>query len=307
MKFYNDTVEIVYDEKKHKYARLVDGKKVIIPSVTTILKVLNKPALVPWAAKMVAEKMLRIMPREEVKDCGLFAGPVLWESFEKIVMEAKSAPRDILVDAADVGKEAHKIIETMINASFQALLATDIGIVNVKDGWQKQIKDSRVVNCVTAALDWMKLHKVVWQSTESVVYSKIYDYAGIIDGRALVSSCEDKTCCPETEKDVPSLIDWKSSNGFYAEYFLQTAAYQFAHEEENDQQLIADRWILRLGKEDGEFEPWRAGPREFMPDFTAFEKCLELSRAFKLIEDRVAETKKKLKKIAAKDWLDLEE
>ena len=42
---------IVFHEQEHRY--LVDGKE--LPSVTTVLGVLGKPALAPWAAKMTVE------------------------------------------------------------------------------------------------------------------------------------------------------------------------------------------------------------------------------------------------------------
>jgi hypothetical protein len=44
-RLYNGKVELEFDEKKHKYS--VDG--VQVPSVTTILSVLNKPALMYWS------------------------------------------------------------------------------------------------------------------------------------------------------------------------------------------------------------------------------------------------------------------
>lgn len=293
---YGGKILLNFDEKKHKYT--IDKK--VIPSVTGILKIMNKPALVPWAAKMVAEKILEIMPRGEVQDCGLFAGPVEWGTFEQLVLEAKNAPRNIKDDAGDVGKQAHKIIENGIQNAIREYLEGTTDRAFCKDACNGP--DPRVVNCANAAFRWMEKHNVTWQKTETVVYSRLHNFSGIMDGLALVSSCEDTSCCPFLFKDVLSVIDWKSSNRLYPEYLLQTAAYQFAYEEEFEAG-IADRWILRLGKEDGEFEAWHAKPEDFGADFAAFESCLHLTNDFKIVEKRVAAVAKSKPKKET-DWLE---
>jgi hypothetical protein len=51
-----------------------------------------------------------------------------------------------------------------------------------------------------------------------------------------------------------------------------------------------NRWVLRLGKEKGEFEPWHEVGHE--EDFDAFICCLDLKRIHEKIETRMKETKK---------------
>jgi hypothetical protein len=44
---------------------------------------------------------------------------------------------------------------------------------------------------------------------------------------------------------------------------------------------------LRLGKEDGEFDPWRIGPEDYSQDFQAFLHCLELTKLHKAVKERM--------------------
>ena len=150
----------------------------------------------------------------------------------------------------------------------------------------------------------MHNHSVRWLKTEKKIYSRKYDYAGTMDGLALVDSCEDPACCARMFTDELSIIDWKSSNQLRADYLYQTAAYEQAEEEESGADIRA-RWILRLGKEDGKFEPWYA--QNFEDDFQTFLHCLNLLKAHKAAEERISTLKKdrtarkKKVKIAAAD------
>src|SRR5262249_19750690 len=115
--------------------------------------------------------------------------------------------------------------------------------------------DERAANCCAAAVEWMSQHNVRWLKTERKCFSRKYGYAGTMDGLAVVDSCKDRLCCPHDFTDRLTLVDWKTSNALYVEYLLQTAAYQQAYQEETGE-TIADRWVIRLGKDDAEFDPW---------------------------------------------------
>lgn len=53
---YDGKVTLIFEPGRHSYSAEVDGKVIKrIPSVTGITGVLNKPALVYWAAKIGAE------------------------------------------------------------------------------------------------------------------------------------------------------------------------------------------------------------------------------------------------------------
>jgi hypothetical protein len=297
-KFYNGDVFLWFDPEKHVYFRQFPtnenpavGTMVVQDGVTTIIHIIDKSdALVPWAAKMVYERAMATIPYDQgtVLDDVVLTRPLSTREIDRWLLEAKKAPREIKEKAGDTGTLAHNCIEDSIREARRVRLANEEA-VTVKKIINWPITDERSVNCVKAAFDWMNQHNVRWLETERKVYSLKYKYAGTMDGLALVDSCDNPKCkgCKGTNfKDVLSLIDWKSSNGLWVDYLYQTAAYEFAYEEEKDINIV-DRWILRLGKEDGEFDPWRIGPDDFKQDFQAFLYCLHLTQVHKAVKERM--------------------
>lgn len=55
---------------------------------------------------------------------------------------------------------------------------------------------------------------------------------------------------------------------------------------------VKSRFILRLGKEDGKFEPWHLGPEAQELDFETFLACLHLYRLNKQVDQRMRDQKK---------------
>lgn len=313
------TVELRFQTDEHVYYLVGElGQLTAQDGVTTICHIIDKSnALVPWAAKMVIQKLLRTVPTVPraiagtVEPTTMLAEMTL-EAFEKIALEAKSAPRDNLEDAGNVGHMAHEWLEFYIKAMIALRLAKDAGNEQAATEHQQAIDsklanlpgDERAASCVKAALAWINEHKVQFVETERKIYSKKYSYAGTMDGLAHVSSCNDPTCCSEKFENRLSIIDWKSSNYLYIEYLYQTAAYQAAYEEEFGVD-IADRWIIRLGKEDGEFDPWHTLPEDFQEDIEGFLDALSLHRSVASTNERMKsqknmrkEIKKKLKEAA---------
>jgi hypothetical protein len=246
------TVELRFQVEEHLYYLVGElGELILQDGVTTICHIIDKsPALVPWAAKMVVAKLLRLLPTVdvEVPDGEDHLGarvvknlaPMSLEAFEKILQDAKTAPRDKLEEAGDVGHMAHTWLEFYIKSVIALGKAKEAGDEAAIAEHQQSIesklanlpKDERASNCAKAALAWMNEHDVKWVETERKIYSKKHSYAGTLDGLALVSSCNNPLCCVEKFKDRFSVIDWKSSNYLYIEYLYQTAAYQHAISEE---------------------------------------------------------------------------
>lgn len=61
--------------------------------------------------------------------------------------------------------------------------------------------------------------------------------------------------------------------------------------------VVIDRWVIRLGKEDGEFQPWHLPPETFEQDLQAFLECLALKRSVNSIEERMKEEKAKIRAV----------
>ena len=313
-KFYNGEVSVFYDDAEHTYMRLPregEGEQmVIIPGCTTAVHIIDKSAaLMAWTANLCRDyTLLKMEPGRNYTR----------EELEPLLFEASKHYKDIVETAADIGKMAHNCLEQTIKHA----LRFNAGVV---EDLVQAPEHPQSLSCCLAALDWMRKHNVRWVHTERKIYSRKHDFAGTLDGVALVDSCGYVNCCYRVEEIVNadkgivtsvrypdlfvnrlSVIDWKSSNRLYDEYRIQTAAYEAAIEEELKVD-IQDRWVLRLGKDDGEFEPWHIGEEDFELDFNAFLDCLNLFRNTNSIRTRGVERRAALKaavkaeKAAAKD------
>ena len=105
---YNGEVELVFDEGRHVYT--VDGEPVA--SVTGILSVINKPALLGWASKMTADYWLaHIKPGRAYDEIDL----------GEIYTESKRSYRKTAGQAASVGTIVHQFAEDTINGENPAM------------------------------------------------------------------------------------------------------------------------------------------------------------------------------------------
>ena len=283
--FYNNTVTLRFDKEEHRYYRLGElGNLIPLKGVTTAVGIIDKSMmLTPWAAKMMAQKLLRIMPTEMVE--GIIRIKALtFEEFTTIVLEAKGAHKEKLDTASDIGHMAHKCLEESIV----------FAIANDPEKIVRQLinlpTDEQACTAANSALVCMQNHNTRWMETETKIYSREHDYAGTMDGLAVCDSCQDKACCPVAFKDRICLIDWKSSNYLKIEYLFQTASYKRAKMEERPELKIEDIFLFRLGKseeEAGKFEAWHMTPDEYEEDFQGFMACLNLTRLVDSVEERM--------------------
>ena len=79
---------------------------------------------------------------------------------------------------------------------------------------------------------------------------------------------------------------------------LQTAAYLNAYVEETSEPVV-DRWIIRLGKEDGQFQTWHTNTETLDTDLFGFLNALRLYKSLEIVEDRI-KSQKDERKIEAK-------
>lgn len=247
-KLYGGTVTVEFFEKPyHKY--LVDGKA--RPSVTKITGMLNKPHLVPWSSKMACNFL-----RQQL-ELGVAITPELLDIAQKqYIIRA--------TEGADIGKLIHKYAEDSINYQ--------LGLGNKPE----LPEDPRVLNGVTAFLEWARASKVKFISAERNVYSKKYDFAGKMDAEAIING-----------KHV--VIDFKTANVdkktgqpvIYNEYRYQTAAYEMAAAEEG---TVYDdnRYIIHFNKANGDFSVHQIDNLE--RDFSVFvglRRALEVEELIK--------------------------
>lgn len=139
--------ELEIDPVKHAYK--YNGE--FVPGVTTILKVLDKPALVPWAAGMAADHWLSAVK------AGRTDYAVIHEESKNVHDKTRQA-------AADIGKNVHLYAE----CHFKGLPLPELSTDEAKRG-------------VEGFHKWLDEHKVVVKASERLVFSKQHYYAGTCD------------------------------------------------------------------------------------------------------------------------------
>lgn len=254
---YNGEVVLSFAEKSHRYKVSDRGSKPEhCPSVTTILNVLAKPALVEWGVKCACnyvEDNLRL----------LFAGASFSvEQIFKVVQDARTAHDRTRQEAADIGTNVHDWLSEYWKSGGRY-------VANLPEEGTKER------NCVLAAINWFAEHEVKPLRVEEAQYSRLLkicgrpDFIGMIDGQL-------------------SVLDYKSTRQIWPEVCLQMTAYATMHEEEFGE-WPRTRWALRLDKETGEFED-----KCYKPE--TFESDLETFKAVFLIYDKLKHLRRKEKK-----------
>lgn len=223
--------------------KLEDGT--VLPSVTTILGVLGKPALINWAAN--TERALVIDAAEQL-NAELAGSRVPGSVYRSALTERLGlvkAHKRITEQAADIGSQAHARIEWALRR--QLGLATD---------HEEPACCEQAQWAVMAFEDWAKAHDVRPLMTEQIVWSRVHRYAGTLDLVADVAG-------------VRTLIDFKTSKAIYPEAHMQNVAYQVALAEMGHEPCAAGA-IVRIPKnmDDPAFEVAQCPPVDaLLPTF----------------------------------------
>jgi hypothetical protein len=236
---YGGRIKLVFDPVKHLYS--VGGGPV--DGVTSVLGVIAKPALVPWAVKMTAEAIGRAWKPGVASDEIEIA---------RAIADAKMAHRRKTEDAAAIGTLVHRYAE------------------NVLKGLPAEIPtNAEARRSCEAFEEWRIAHLVRARHVERKVYSTGYSYAGTCDLVAVIDGAE-------------TVADVKTSSGIYSEMFYQVSAYKEALVEEEVVSTYADRAIIRFDKLTGafEFKPLKSSDHE--ADYEAFLAALALHRRQKM-------------------------
>ena len=159
LSFYKGTILVRYDDTAHQYFRVSGNDLILLDGATTVVHVVDKSqALIGWAVKKGAEKLLRIVPRRETPSGRIMLPEMPFADFEVLVNDAKGAHKEHLSDAANVGKQAHYYLESM--AKLQLGLISELPPIP---------KDPRAIRCIIDALETWEAHNLVWRAAERKV------------------------------------------------------------------------------------------------------------------------------------------
>lgn len=253
---YGGQVQIRFKDSSHRYSVKCAGDEKFghCPSVTTILNVLAKPALISWACNAVAnftrERFLALVEQNKFSVADVL----------RVIEESRNASDKLKDEAADIGIQAHDFL----HRHWQAVIRkTDLPVIPSEAG--------PIKNCIEAALDWVSQHHVEPVLIEHPLYTRKHqitgrpDFIGRVDGELCV-------------------LDYKSTKAIYPELALQMAAYATMYGEEYED-LPRTRWGLRMDKLTGEFEDRCYKPdtldqdfNTFMAAFTIYDRLKHLRR-----------------------------
>lgn len=153
---------------------------------------------------------------------------------EALGLDAPTSLYEVSGKAADIGTAAHAMVEESINGfdpfNADSYLALESG----------ESRD-KAANAFAMYQRWAAQSRLEIVAQEIPLVSEVHRFAGTPDA---IGRIDGELC----------LVDWKTSNGVYADYLLQLAAYKTLWEESNPDKLLAGGFHLcRFSKEHGDF------------------------------------------------------
>ncbi len=226
----------------HRY--LVDGKP--CPGVTTVLGIVDKPALKFWFAKKAIEFV--------VSNWSFFKDRSV-DEVKELFFQALKHPERETTKSANMGNLAHKQVELIAK-----------GLITLEQA------DQQVSHITSEFVRWCKEEEFVLEQSEVKLISQLHWYAGTAD---LVCRL----------RRIKWLSDLKSGKSIYPEMGKQLAGYRGAYLEMSPElPPIEKMGILRIGYERKDFEVEEFEDYEFHYDW--FLKNLALYNAEKEGEKR---------------------
>jgi hypothetical protein len=224
------TMRRVDVERSGRHYTTPDGR--MLPSVTTILTAIGKPALINWAAKVEREMVIE-------------AAAALWEDvpvtkkMSRVAYIATLTERigktrahqKALTKAGEIGSEAHALIEWNLRKE-----------MGQKVGPQPEISD-KALWAFMAYEEWRKGAGLVPKAMEQMIWNPRDGYAGTMDLYGTVT-IDGAPCL--------AILDWKTGKAIYAESALQNAAYVRALIEMEQIPAPIHGLIVRLPKVEGD-------------------------------------------------------
>jgi hypothetical protein len=177
----------------------IDGRE--LPSVTTVLDVISKPALGPWYAQQERRyfeaAMLEVLSRPGARD-------------PEYVLNAVAAAVTG-IKAADREKQRAATIGAAVHAGIEWHLRRSLG----DDPGPEPYLPDPALWAVESWRDWAASVALEPLVVERTVYCVECGYAGTLDLYAKV-------------KGILTILDWKTGKAIYPEAFLQNVAYRHA-------------------------------------------------------------------------------
>jgi hypothetical protein len=220
---YDGKVRLTFNAQKHSYIAedLERGQTFYPRSVTQVVGILDKPALVYWAANATCDYLrTKILPGQSYDEIEL------GEMFN----EARYNFRRISKTAVSVGALVHTWIEEVLKRK-----------INLNPQAPELPINPQARNACEAAMQWMTQHHYEPLAPEQKLYSRKHNVAGTMDWPAMVDG-------------ELAIVDWKTTKradtptGLYDEMILQIDTYATIYEEMTGKR-VKQAWVVRIDKE----------------------------------------------------------
>lgn len=229
----------------------------VIPGVTSVIKVMDAPALDAWKVRVQIEGTARAAyletPRENESE-DEYVGRLVALAKEEFEHER------IANEAADVGKQVHALIEHAIREQLGQMSlapeASDEALFTFA-GWR----------------EWATRVRLEPLMAEGRVFHSRHEYAGCFDLLCKIAG-------------RLAIIDWKPKPKAWPERRLQSAAYRCALNHLGFPAL--DGYLVSMPRDGGEIEMLQLENGPALDEtFAAFLSCLHLYRWQKALEKRI--------------------
>lgn len=175
-------------------------------SVTSILSVVGKPALINWAAN--TERALVIEAAANLwEDAPLtkkMSRPAYIATLTERIGKQKAHQKE-LAKASEIGSQVHSLVEWNLRKELGQVV-----------GPEPSVRDHALWGFMVYE-EWRKATKLMPLAIEQTVWSTTHRYAGTMDLYADVLL--------EPHGSCKVVLDWKTGKGIYPEALLQNAAY----------------------------------------------------------------------------------
>ena len=238
----------IYQFDSEKHIHTLNGKR--LTGCTTVLNVVAKPFLIPWAANMTAGFLKNKL--KDVKELNQ-------DEWEILLDEARKAHTKKKEKAGSYGTKTHEAISKII----QLAIDESDGVIG-----EVLTEDKSIQNFV----DWAVKNNVRFLETEKNVYSGKWHFAGICD---MIIEIDNRIWIADIKT---------AKSGIYSENFWQVSGYHILLEDMGLYPNVKGYLILNL-KENGEVNEKRSISIE--ENKQAFFSCLNIYRTLEKIKKNI--------------------
>ncbi|ACY35943.1 hypothetical protein CMP1-47 [Clavibacter phage CMP1] len=187
----------------------VTRRQEIYPSVTTVLKRVNKPQLLQWVADQTAAFAIAnvdyLMRNDEASNWGYLRW--MWRKEPDLeATEIREHYIGVRDDAAELGTNIHEFIDALVGF-----------------GVFPKAESREVVEMIEAFEDFLKTHRIKVYHSEFTCVNDRWKVAGTGDGDWEITCLHDNPCLG-AEGVLRCLVDLKSSRNTWTEHGYQLAA-----------------------------------------------------------------------------------